>query len=191
MRSVLFVSLFSKRFVVNTKGWKANRNDHGEQAATEDRILQMETAYLENTPSGNIITGFDNYTKGGAATSAAAARKKTGSGSLTDPANRVFSRSSISYNPAAAAAAQAAALSLQTNGGSGTNADSTPASTPGPTPASGGATPTSGKAGGGGNSRKNKKSISKNVLDGDGVGESETDGPGPKKIRTNFGAVRK
>jgi chromatin modification-related protein EAF6 len=65
----------------------------GKQAAQEEAIYQKETDYLENTPSGNIITGFDNYTKG--TTGAAAQRRKTG---LTD-ANRVFSRSSISYNP--------------------------------------------------------------------------------------------
>lgn len=63
------------------------------QAAQEETIYQKETDYLESTPHGNIITGFDNYTKG--TTGAAAQRRKTG---LTD-ANRVFSRSSISYNP--------------------------------------------------------------------------------------------
>lgn len=62
------------------------------QAQREDAILQKETEYLENTINGNIITGFDNYTKG--TTSAAAQRRKTG----TTEANRVFSRSSISYN---------------------------------------------------------------------------------------------
>ncbi len=63
------------------------------QQAREEAIFQKETEYLESTPSGNIITGFDNYTKG--TSSAAAQRRKTG---LTE-ANRVFSRSSISYNP--------------------------------------------------------------------------------------------
>ncbi|KAK3394412.1 histone acetyltransferase subunit NuA4-domain-containing protein [Podospora didyma] len=59
---------------------------------TEDSIYKKETEYLENTPSGNIIIGFDNYTKG--TNTAASQRRKTG---LTE-ANRVFSRSSISYN---------------------------------------------------------------------------------------------
>ena len=74
--------------------WERRRTDlcRG-QAAQEEAIYQKETDYLESTPSGNIITGFDNYTKG--TTGAAAQRRKTG---LTD-ANRVFSRSSISYNP--------------------------------------------------------------------------------------------
>lgn len=66
------------------------------QAAQEEHILAKETEYLENTPSGNIIIGFDNYTKG--MSTAAAQRRKTGP---TD-ALRVFSRSSVSYNAAAA-----------------------------------------------------------------------------------------
>lgn len=62
------------------------------QAAEEDSIYQKETEYLETTPAGNIVVGFDNYTKGTG--NAAAARRKTG---LTET-NRVFSRSSVSYN---------------------------------------------------------------------------------------------
>lgn len=59
----------------------------------EEVIYSKETEYLETTLQGNIITGFDNYTKGGAS-SAAAQRRKIGQ----TEANRVFSRSSISYN---------------------------------------------------------------------------------------------
>ena len=55
--------------------------------------MQKEAAYLESTPSGNIITGFDNYMKG--ISGAAAQRRKTG----PMDQNRVFSRSSISYRP--------------------------------------------------------------------------------------------
>lgn len=62
------------------------------QAGHEETIYQKETEYLENTLAGNIITGFDSYTKG--ASSAAAQRRKIGQ----TEANRVFSRSSISYN---------------------------------------------------------------------------------------------
>lgn len=62
------------------------------QAQIEASIANHETEYLEGTPQGNIITGFDNYTKG--TTSAAAQRRRTG---LMEQ-NRVFSRSSISYN---------------------------------------------------------------------------------------------
>src|SRR4051812_22132463 len=31
---------------------------------TEDAIYRQEGEYLENTPNGNIIVGFENYTKG-------------------------------------------------------------------------------------------------------------------------------
>lgn len=50
-------------------------------------------AYLESTPGGNIITGFDNYMKG--QSGAAAQRRKAG----PMEQNRVFSKSSISYKP--------------------------------------------------------------------------------------------
>lgn len=63
-------------------------------AAHEASILQYESEYLENTPMGNIITGFDNYAKG-TTSSVAAQRRRTGQVEQ----NRVFSRSSISYNP--------------------------------------------------------------------------------------------
>jgi chromatin modification-related protein EAF6 len=59
----------------------------------EETILQKEMTYLDSTPSGNIITGFDNYMKG--TSGAAAQRRKTGPAEQ----NRVFSRSSISYRP--------------------------------------------------------------------------------------------
>lgn len=69
---------------------------HWSQLVTEEQIIAKETDYLEATPSGNIVLGFDNYVKG--ANAAAAQRRKTG---LPDQ-NRVFSRSSVSYNPNAA-----------------------------------------------------------------------------------------
>ena len=55
--------------------------------------MQKESAYLDSTPNGNIITGFDNYMKG--TSGAAAQRRKTGPAEQ----HRVFSRSSISYRP--------------------------------------------------------------------------------------------
>lgn len=58
----------------------------------ENKIVDLEGRYLESTPSGNIMTGFDNYTKG--LTGAAAQRRKVGNAEQ----NRVFSRSSVSYN---------------------------------------------------------------------------------------------
>ncbi|KAL6869179.1 hypothetical protein ACO1O0_000502 [Amphichorda felina] len=80
----------------------------------EDGIAAKELAYLDSTPSGNIITGFDNYMKG--QSGAAAQRRKTG----PMEQNRVFSKSSISY---------------KANSGDGT---------PGSTPASHAPTPVSG-----------------------------------------------
>ncbi|GAB1310119.1 chromatin modification-related protein eaf6 [Madurella fahalii] len=146
-------------------------------AATEELIAQKEAEYLENTPSGNIIVGFDNYTKG--AGTAAAQRRKTG---LADT-YRVFSRSSVSYNAAMATDAQ------------------TPASTPAshaPTPmsssfgnkdrASRAPTPTS-ATGGRQTGKKNKKSGG--AAAAGGVEDSETDSRETKKIRTSFGAVRR
>ncbi|KAL2259389.1 hypothetical protein VTK26DRAFT_6963 [Humicola hyalothermophila] len=149
-------------------------------AAQEELILAKETEYLENTPAGNIIVGFDNYTKGTSA--AAAQRRKAG---LTDTL-RVFSRSSVSYNPAASTDAQ------------------TPASTPAshaPTPmssgfgnrdgASGAPTPTSatGGGGGGGGRSNTAKKNKRNAAAASAAGEdSETDSRDTKKVRTNFGA---
>ncbi|KXX73270.1 Chromatin modification-related protein eaf6 [Madurella mycetomatis] len=144
-------------------------------AATEELIAQKEADYLENTPGGNIIVGFDNYTKG--PSTAAAQRRKTG---LADT-YRVFSRSSVSYNAAADA--------------------QTPASTPAshaPTPmsssfgnkdrASRAPTPTS-VTGGRQAGKKNKKSGGAAVAGG--MEDSETDSRETKKIRTSFGAVRR
>ena len=59
----------------------------------EEAIHKKETDYLDDTPSGNIIIGFDAYTKG-SGSSLQAGRKRFG----VAEANRVFSRSSISYN---------------------------------------------------------------------------------------------
>lgn len=58
----------------------------------EDTIYEKEGMYLENSAQGNIITGFDSYTKGGSAPAGASRKPRQ----VAD-ANRVFSRSSISY----------------------------------------------------------------------------------------------
>ncbi|KAK0618499.1 histone acetyltransferase subunit NuA4-domain-containing protein [Bombardia bombarda] len=165
-------------------------------ATQEESIYTKETEYLETTPSGNIITGFDNYIKG--TTNAASQRRKTG---LTD-ANRVFSRSSISYNPSAQQDAQTPA--------------STTASTPAshaPTPistsfkdkdggASGAPTPTSATASKA-PLKKSKKATAATAAaavaaaaaavaaSAAGIDDSETDSRESKKVRTNFGAVRR
>lgn len=134
-------------------------------AQVEDGIAQKESTYLESTPGGNIIAGFDNYMK--ATSGAAAQRRKTG----PLDQNRVFSRSSISYRP------------------NNNNESATPGSTPAshaPTPLSasftkesGNATPTGGPAGSK-NTKKGKKDLD----------DSEAESQVGKK-RTNFGASRK
>ncbi|KAH7319959.1 histone H4 acetyltransferase, NuA4 complex, Eaf6 [Stachybotrys elegans] len=134
-------------------------------AQVEDSIATKETAYLDSTPSGNIITGFDNYMKG--TSGAAAQRRKAG----TTEQNRVFSRSSISYRP---------------NNGDSASGGSTPGSHA-PTPistsfrdtGSNNATPTSATAGKNANKLKKKDNE-------DSEGDSQT-----VKKRTNFGASRK
>jgi chromatin modification-related protein EAF6 len=59
---------------------------------TEETIYKKEYDYLEDTPQGNIITGFDGYTKGSTGTQAGGRRR----GPMVDM-NRVFTRSSITY----------------------------------------------------------------------------------------------
>ncbi|KAH7369015.1 histone acetyltransferase subunit NuA4-domain-containing protein [Plectosphaerella cucumerina] len=134
-------------------------------AALEAEIEQKESTYLEGTPHGNIIAGFDNYIKG--TSTGGAARRKQG----PIEQNRVFSRSSISYRPGS---------EVTTPGSVG----STPASHA-PTPMStsfkdGGVTPTAGGASKAG--KKNKKQ---------GGEDSEAESQGPNKKRINFGAARK
>ncbi|EXV02648.1 histone acetyltransferase subunit NuA4 [Metarhizium robertsii] len=131
----------------------------------EDNIVSKEAAYLESTPSGNIITGFDNYMKG--TSGAAAQRRKTGPADQ----NRVFSKSSISYRP-----------------NNGVLFDTTPAShAPTPVSASFRDNGTPSSAAGAKNNSKKKKAAA--VADKE-VEDSENDGGGNKK-RTNFGASRK
>ncbi len=61
-------------------------------AAQEEAIYKKETEYLEETPGGNIIVGFDGYTKGGSG--GGGGRRRVGTGGEM----RVFSRSSLSWN---------------------------------------------------------------------------------------------
>lgn len=149
------------------------------------------------------MIGFDNYVKG--ANAAVAQRRKTG---LADQ-NRVFSRSSVSYNPAAAVRFFCLSSHLflfvpgplkvvghrRPTDPCTRNQDSqTPGSTPAPTPMSstfgggrdgpsGAPTPNS-AGGGGGRTGQLKKSSKKNAA----AEDSETDGRETKKVRTSFGA---
>ncbi|KXJ95587.1 histone acetyltransferase subunit NuA4-domain-containing protein [Microdochium bolleyi] len=172
-------------------------------AAHETSILQYETDYLESTPMGNIITGFDNYAKG-TSSSVAAQRRRTG---LIDQ-NRVFSRSSISYNPlnpetseanssTSTPAATAGTPGSTFNGGV-TKDKSGPASeaasgTGASTPAgeNGGSKKSGGVAAGG--SKKKKKSAAATPVataggDGGGDDDSEADVRESKKSRISMGA---
>lgn len=177
-----FEALCLLRTVANGRGKKK------QQSAVESHIYTREGEYLEATPGGNIITGFDNYTKGTSA-SAAAQRRRTGQSDN----NRVFTKSSISYNANAADAAGGADGAAAGTPGAGSN----PASyAPTPTSASfareggggGGASAVGtpgGGAGGGRGGAGNKKG--KKVDDGEGDEVGVKDG----KKRTNFGASRK
>jgi chromatin modification-related protein EAF6 len=83
------------------KMWAANLNATYllfAQLRLEDEILKAETTYLEETSTGNIIKGFDNYIKGTTTTAAAggagtATRRKA---PISD-VDRIFSRSSTSF----------------------------------------------------------------------------------------------
>ncbi|KAI1365660.1 histone acetyltransferase subunit NuA4-domain-containing protein [Xylaria arbuscula] len=135
--------------------------------AQEQSILQKETEYLESTPYGNIITGFDGYIKG--SSNATAQRKRNG---LIDQ-NRIFSRSSISHNPSHPDHADAQ------------SATSTPAAAPTPVDKDSGSnhpTPTSTTDKKGGNSKKKKTKKDAEAED------SEADARENKKIRTHFGS---
>lgn len=70
------------------------------QAALEDNIFKLETAYLEETSAGNIVKGFDNYIKGSAGIGAgggAGAGTATRRKAAINDADRIFSRSSASF----------------------------------------------------------------------------------------------
>lgn len=162
-------------------------------AAIEDTIYTKETEYLESTPSGNVLVGFEPLIKGGTTAAAAAQRRKV----APLEHHRVFSRSSISYNanmaPDSAAntpgSSHAPTPVSSTFGGGGGSGSSHPTPTGGTAAAGGGSGSNSGKTGGGGgaSSRKEKrKGLSVDV----GGGDSESD-VNLKKVRTNFGAVRK
>ncbi|CAG8957922.1 hypothetical protein HYFRA_00000264 [Hymenoscyphus fraxineus] len=130
--------------------------------ATEELIYKNETEYLEDTPAGNIIIGFEGYTKG-TGTVAGAGRRKGNvvEGNRDSPSNTATSTPLPANVP----------TPISTNLGRGEGGSSQ-------------ATPTSARSVSGmgmSAGKKNKK-----------VGEdSDGEGSAVKKIRTNFGAVRK
>jgi chromatin modification-related protein EAF6 len=151
----------------------------------EEQIYKKETEYLEETPSGN--------TKG-TSSAVGGARKR---GNAVD-GNRVFSKSSISYNANAVrvpASKMVLVLELiiRIQESPIASAPSTPVAAMAPTPlstsflkgegASNHATPTSTSSANrtGAGTKKNKKNGE----------DSETDTKDSKKIRTNFGVTRK
>ncbi|RDL36844.1 Uncharacterized protein BP5553_06196 [Venustampulla echinocandica] len=143
---------------------------------TEDTIYKNETEYLEETPAGNIILGFESYTKGVGNAAPGGGRRRA---QVVD-ANRVFSKSSLTYG-------------LNNNVDSPSNtAQSTPMAATAPTPLS-----TSFARGDGGSNHPTptsatsaSKSVAgkKNKKNGD---DSDGETRDVKKIKTNFGAVRK
>lgn len=147
------------------------------QAAREEAIERKETEYLESTPAGNILMGFDNYTKG--STQAAAAQRRKG---IHPEQYRVFSRSSVTYNPLATAA-------TLFESGANTPASSSHAPTPVSSTFGGANTPTTGGGGarapGGAQRDRKRKGVAVDAAD------SESDAREVKKVRTNFGAGRK
>ncbi|OWP01984.1 hypothetical protein B2J93_4610 [Marssonina coronariae] len=140
----------------------------------EEAIYRKESEYLEDTPHGNIITGFEAYTKG---SSMMPGQRRRAPVRAED---RIFSGSSVSFGNG---------LETSTD-----TAQSTPVATAAPTPISTGfikgeagsnaATPTSSTSANrnGAGGKKNKKSLGGNE-------DSDTDTKDVKKIRTNFGAV--
>ncbi|ETS87571.1 hypothetical protein PFICI_01399 [Pestalotiopsis fici W106-1] len=142
-----------------------------ELSTLEGKIADLENRYLESTPTGNILTGFDNYTKG--LTGAAAQRRKAG----TAEQNRVFSRSSVSYNvlnqeantPASGTSTPGAPTPIST---SFNNKDKGPSEAPTPTSAT-----------------EKKTAVSKKKKEKAAPEDSETDSRADsKKVRTQFGA---
>ncbi|KAI1431705.1 histone acetyltransferase subunit NuA4-domain-containing protein [Xylaria sp. CBS 124048] len=157
--------------------------------AQDQAILLKETEYLENTPYGNIIAGFDGYIKG-STSNATAQRKRSG---LIDQ-NRIFSRSSISHNPShpdhadplSATSTSAAPTPISTTFVK--EKDNGSSSHPTPTSAAASASATA-TADGNNNSNNNKKGASKKKkMKKEVDDDSEMDTRDVKKVRTHFGS---
>ncbi|KHJ32761.1 putative 4 histone acetyltransferase complex subunit [Erysiphe necator] len=142
-------------------------------ASQEELIAKKEQEYLEETPIGNIIAGFDNYTKGGIVSGRRRGREEED----RDRRLRVFSRSSISWNPNHERPdVDQNILTVGTNGTVlGTNSQKNEN-------ASGYSTPII-------TMNNTKVTITKKHKKA--TDDSEGEGREPKKARVNFGIVRK
>ncbi|KAI9745313.1 MAG: hypothetical protein M1818_001593 [Claussenomyces sp. TS43310] len=143
-----------------------------EKAQLDEAVYKKEAEYWENTPFGNILTGFDNYIKGSTGTTSGGRRK----GGLTD-ADRVFSRSSVRLNEAVDSPGLLSSHSTPSHAPTPINTTSLKGD------ASNAATPTSSTSANktGAGLKKIKRAAE----------DSETDTKESKKMRTNFGASRK
>lgn len=73
-------------------------------ANLEETIYRKETEYLEDTPAGNIILGFDGFVKGASVLGGGGGRRGVDGDRRGDSRRgidgvRLFSRSSVSYRP--------------------------------------------------------------------------------------------
>ncbi|KAI5815409.1 histone acetyltransferase subunit NuA4-domain-containing protein [Pyronema omphalodes] len=139
----------------------SKRHNDKQLSIYEENIYKAETAYLEETPNGNIVKGFDNYIK------AAAPRRKT---NFNDQ-DRIFSLSSITY-----------AAKLQSEESAPVTAASTPTVPDLPrlqtqNAASRTAAPSTNKK----NPNRKRK-----VEDDESASVSEVETPGPKRVRISF-----
>ncbi|KAK3077633.1 hypothetical protein LTS18_009713, partial [Coniosporium uncinatum] len=141
---------------------KQKRELEERMSTIDDSIYKLEGDYLESTPAGNIIKGFDNYIKATSTSTSSGAgagsstRRKTG---ISD-ADRLFSRSSAS------------ALRQESTPSS---AQTTPSHAPTPTSSfpqsareSNNPTPASSTAGKAAASNKKKKALDRDDDEGDG-----------------------
>ena len=154
------------------------------QALYEDNIFKAETAYLEETPNGNIIKGFDNYIKAGVP------RRKT---NFNDQ-DRIFSMSSLTYASKVGRRFRRIGQLLMWLGGAQNKQLQQDESAP----VTASSTPTvpdlprlsmqmgGGRGGGGGSTIKKTVNNRKRKVDDESESVSDVETPGPKRVRISF-----